>query len=341
MPDHAVVIGINSYPGMRNLLGPCQDAEEFLTWVTRPGPGDVEPGNVHKLLSTDFPPETDFREAQPVCDQIINMFEEILDGNPVKDGIGNRLYVFVAGHGMSDINRPESAALIAANASTHSISVPHVVVTDYVHYFRRIYAFKEIILVMDCCLDAVVQRSLDVKGFLQGPPHPKASQVKMFLAKATVWSKRSYEKEFNGVVRGIFSVALMEALANAPARENRVTGKAVKEYIDQNIKRIAGNQAIEEPTINGRKYDEIIFCQRPAAAPHRAPRKFTLTVKADGAADGAEVTLFDGNLVLAETKPVINRTAVFQVTPGMYKVALPGTDRKSLLEIVGDHEEIL
>ncbi len=156
----------------------------------------------------------------------------------------------------------------------------------------------------------------------------------MFLAKATVWSKRSYEKEFNGVVRGIFSVALMEALANAPARENRVTGKAVKEYIDQNIKRIAGNQAIEEPTINGRKYDEIIFCQRPAAAPHRAPRKFTLTVKADGAADGAEVTLFDGNLVLAETKPVINRTAVFQVTPGMYKVALPGTDRKSLLEIV-------
>lgn len=341
MPNHAIVIGINSYPGMKDLLGPCQDAEEFLEWVTRPGPGDVDPVNVHKLLSTDFPLDADFRNAQPICDQIANMFEEILDGNPVRHDIGDRLYVFVAGHGMSDVNRPESAALIAANASMHSISVPHVVVTDYVHYFHRIYAFKEIVLVMDCCLDALVQRSLDLKGFLQGVPHPNASKVKMFLAKATVWGKKSYEKEFDGVTKGIFSVALMEALANAPAEGSKVTGKSVKEYIDQNIKRIAGDKTIEDPTINGRKYDEIVFYERPPATPHTNPLEFTLTVKVNGAVDGAEVNLFDGSLTLIETKTVLNETVIFPVTLGMYKVTLQGTDRKFLIEIVEDHEEIL
>ncbi len=339
MPSHAIVIGINNYPGMNNLQGPCNDAQLFLEWVTHPGPGDVAPDNVHKLLSTDFDPATNVTDAKPVSDQIAEKFDEVLQGNP-KQHVGDRLYVFVAGHGMSDVNRPESAAIIAANGSTKSINLAHIVVTDYVNYFRRIYAFKEIVLIMDCCLDATVLRPLDQKGFLQGDPHLNAGQVKMFLAKATVWSKKSYEKEFNGVTRGIFSVALMEALEKAPGEGDKVTGLAIRNYIVENIKTIAGDKTIQDPTIDGKGYEKIIFYERQAANAHVAAMAFTLIVKINGAANGEIVDLFDGNFLL-DSKAVTDGAAKFQVAAGLYKLSVQGTDRQALIEVVKDHEETL
>lgn len=341
MPNHAIVIGINNYPGMSKLDGPCNDANLFLEWVTRPGPGDVSPDHVHKLLSTDFEPTANVSDAKPVSDQIAEKFEEVLQGNPIQH-VGDRLYVFVAGHGMSDVNRPESAAVIAANGSPASINLPHIVVTDYVNYFRRIYAFKEIVLIMDCCLDATVLRPLDQKGFLQGGnPHLNAGQVNLFLAKATVWSKKSYEKKFNGVTRGIFSVALMEALAKAPVEGDKVTGKAIKNYIEQHIKTIAGDKTIEDPTIDGKGHEKIIFYERRAANAHEAAMAFTLIVKINGSADGEIVDLFDGNLSLLDSEVVTDGAVKFQVAAGIYKVSVQGTDRRALIEVVKDHEETL
>lgn len=340
MNNHAVVIGINDYPGISQLNGPCNDARAFLKWVTRPGPGDVEPEHVHKLLSTDFPSTTDAKKAKPVSDQIAEKFNEIIDSNPTKH-VGNRLYVFVAGHGMSDVNRAESAAVIAANAMRKGITLPHIVVTDYIHYFRRAFTFKEIILIMDCCLDATVLRPLNAIGFLQGNPHPNASKVRLFLANATVWSKKSFEKEFNGTIRGIFSVALMEALEKAPAEGAKVTGKAIRNYIDQHIKTIAGDKNIENPTIGGKGYEKIVFYERSDAQAHDAATAFTITVTIDDPAGGEVVDLFDGHLALLKSRVAATSTVEFQVAAGIYKVAIQGTNRQTLIEIVRDHEETL
>lgn len=340
MPNHAIVIGINDYPGMSNLYGPCNDANVFLEWVTRPGPGDVAPEHVHKLLSTDFESAINVADAKPVSDQIAEKFDEVLDGKPWQH-VGDRLYVFVAGHGMSDVMRQESAAIIAANGSEKSINLPHIVVTDYVNHFRRLYAFKEIILIMDCCLDATARRPLDVRGFPPGDPHPNSWQVKVFSAKATVWSKQSYEKEFNGVTRGIFSVALMEALEKAPGEGDKVTGKAIWNYIDQHFKTIAGDKTLQDPTIDGKGHEKIIFYERQAANAHEAAMAFTLIVKINGTADGEIVDLFDGNFSLLDSKALIDGTARFQVAAGIYKVSLQGTDRHTLIEVVKDHEETL
>lgn len=339
MPNHAIVIGINDYPGINNLHGPCNDAQLFLKWVTHPGPGNVGPEHVHKLLSTDFEPATNVTDAKPVSDQIAEKFEEVLQGNPIQH-VGDRLYVFVAGHGMSDVNRPESAAIIAANGSTKSINLAHIVVTDYVNYFRRIYAFKEIILIMDCCLDATARRPLDMKGFMQGDPHLNSGQVKMFLAKATVWSKKSYEKEFNGVTRGIFSVAIMEALEKAPGEGDKVTGLAIRNYIDQHFKTIAGDKTLQDPTIEGKGHEKIIFYERQAVNAHEAAMAFTLIVKINGAADDEIVDLLEGSFLL-DSKVVTDGAAKFQVAAGFYKVNVQGTDRYALIEVVKDHEETL
>jgi hypothetical protein len=340
MPNHAVVIGINNYPGISPLEGPCNDATEFLKWVTQPGPGNVDPGNVHKLLSSEFTSTTDVKKARPVSDQIEEKFTEVLNGN-LTQHIGDRLYVFVAGHGMSDVNRADAAALIAANASRQRITMPHVVVTDYIHFFRRSYTFSEIILVMDCCLDASVLRPLNVTGCLQGNPHPNASKVRLFLAKATVWSKKSFEKKFNGTTRGIFSVALMEALEKVPAEGAKVTGKAIKNYIEQHIKTIAGDKEIEDPDIGGRGHEKVVFYERSDSQAHETATAFRIRIKIDNAAGNEVVDLFGENRVLLESKISATDVVEFQVAAGIYKVAIQGTNRSTLIEVVTDHEETL
>lgn len=340
MPNHAVVIGIDDYPGLSPLKGPCNDATAFLDWVTAPGPGGIELENVHKLLSSEFAPAATASVAKPVPSQITDMFDAVLAGNGAGH-IGDRLYVFVAGHGMSDVSRAESAALLAANASREAIKLHHVVVTDYIRYFRRTYRFKEIVLIMDCCLDASVLRPLDVTGIPPGNPHAKAPDVRMFLATATVWSKKSYEKEIAGTTRGIFSVALMDALEKAPAEGNRVTGKVVKNYIEQNIKSIAGDTTIEDPVIDGRFHESVIFYERNDSQAQRAASAFKVRIIVQNAQGGETVDLFDGQRHLIASKVVDSTFVEFDVGAGIFKTAIRGTNRNALIEVVADHEETI
>lgn len=344
MPDHAVVIGINEYPGISTLEGPCNDATEFLDWVTSPGPGGVDSANVHKLLSCDLPRPDDpdnIRMARPGREQIEEKLEEVfLNASPTAH-IGHRLWIFVSGHGMSDINRPEAAAVIAANARSTGATFPHVPVTDYVNYFRRNYTFDEIILVMDCCLDVSVLRPLDQKGFLQGNPHPRAGDVKLFIANATVWSRKSFEKKFGGTTRGIFSVALMESFKNAPADGNKVNGRSIKNYIEENVKSIAGDQQIDDPYIWGPGHESIVFYTRSASQASSASSAFKVTVHVENPMLGAVVDLIDGNLNVLESKTADTGTVTFKTGAGLFKLSLRGSDRSKRIEVIEDCEEIL
>ena len=47
---YAIVIGIDRYPGFRDLGGACNDAEAFAEWLTDPNGGDVPAENVRTLL---------------------------------------------------------------------------------------------------------------------------------------------------------------------------------------------------------------------------------------------------------------------------------------------------
>ena len=342
MTNHAVVIGINNYPGISSLNGPCNDAHAFIRWVTYPGPGGIAQENVHKLLSKNFhTPPTAPQNAKPVSDEINAVFEELIGNNPTQH-VGDRLYVFVAGHGMSDVNRAESVAVIAANATRTGVTLPHVVVTDWVNYFRRNYTFKEIVLVMDCCQDANVLRPLNTTGFLQSNPHPRANKVRVFQANATVWTKKSYEKKFNGKTRGIFSVAFMDALEKAPTEHNgKVTGKVIKNYIDQHIKTIAGDKEIEDPFIHGREYEKIVFYQRNEDQETHAATTITLVINIDNAAGGEVIDLFNGDRELISSKTATGKTVTFQAAAGLYKVALRGTNRQALMEVIQNHEHTL
>ena len=74
MADHAVVIGIDTYPGMSNLKGPSNDANAFENWLIDPNGGKVDPNNIDKILTRDYPDINNIDDAHPVVSDLENLF---------------------------------------------------------------------------------------------------------------------------------------------------------------------------------------------------------------------------------------------------------------------------
>src|SRR3954471_19721048 len=75
--DRALVVGINRYPGLKDLSGPENDAQEFYKWVTSPTGGGVASGNAKLIVSSQFPVPTSVREALPAQEAITDFFMDL------------------------------------------------------------------------------------------------------------------------------------------------------------------------------------------------------------------------------------------------------------------------
>src|SRR5881296_2688278 len=108
--DYAVVVGIARYPEWGDLSGPENDGAEFARWLKSSDGGDVPAGHVKTLLSAGNP-------GHPSAQEIDDAFDELIQSGDAQGGqAGRRLYVFLAGHGISP-QQLEFNALLAANAS--------------------------------------------------------------------------------------------------------------------------------------------------------------------------------------------------------------------------------
>ncbi len=120
----AVVVAIDRYPGFadRNLKGPVNDARAFIQWLEDPAGGDLPAKNVRSLLSEpsqDDPARPAPGDAHPKAREVDALFRPFYkQGQDAR--IGERLYIFASGHGVSDPIDLHSAALLTANASPAS-----------------------------------------------------------------------------------------------------------------------------------------------------------------------------------------------------------------------------
>ncbi len=165
--DYAVVIGIRTYPSMSPLEGPCRDAQDFYEWLRKSNGGDVPEPNVKMLITDQFqdPDETE----HPLTDEIHLLFKDFVQHGHMAhmsgQSLGRRLYIYMAGHGFSEVGDGTQAALYAANASPSFAF--NVAGTKYAEWFRRNAVFEEIVLVMDCC------RTTSLVSEITAPPLPK------------------------------------------------------------------------------------------------------------------------------------------------------------------------
>lgn len=331
--DHyAVVIGIQAYPGLTPLAGPCADARAFRDWLVDPTGGDVPPPNVHLLLTSDFHPPgpASVADAKPVVDQFNAVVGDFVNRAALGQRIGERLYLYLAGHGFSDESDTNSAALIAANAEKTGF-LHHITATEYADWFHRNAAFDEIVLVMDCCRDVGITHAI------QNPALPKTSNpvaakgVREFQAFATQWGASSREKDFNGQVRGIFTVTLIDALRRAASDANGcVTGSCIKDFVHGHMKEVAAPVEVDPPKIDADSAAEIVFARRAGAA------KRHIRVRVTNHVAGVLVIIEGGPGPAVPPAVAMTPVVEFNLPPGIYKVRLAGSGTFKLFEVLDD-----
>ena len=99
-----------------------------------------------------------------------------------------------------------SAALFAANADV--LFPVHLAVIKYVDFFRRAWAFDEVIAVMDSCRSTNPLLEVNNPPLPRIRPHPNADKVRVFRAFAAGFDQTARERAIDGVTRGIFMAAL-------------------------------------------------------------------------------------------------------------------------------------
>jgi uncharacterized caspase-like protein len=342
--DHAIVVGIASYPGFgrtqaepRDLQGPDNDAQAVYNWIVSSRGGDVPPANVTLVRSGAYPAAADVLGALPGKQQIIDGFDR-LDAlaeqhDHANQGlrVGRRLYLYMSGHGFAP--RRKEAAVFVANATrtrTH-----HVFASRWYEWFSNAEYFDELVLWMDCCMVFDLTVAPEGAGYrtLQG-----TTPTKMFSAYAAKFPQQAVERMMpgDGRVHGVFTYTLLEGLANAvEARETgQVTSASLKGYLLTEMSKNMSSDQRNDPSVSQEPDfgfdDPMVFCTVeniplttvrltfPAAAESRTFRVLT----------GAPAKE-------AATGTVQQGTGTVQLPPGFYFVKVDGLTLSSGFEIVG------
>lgn len=235
--DHyAILVAINHYPGLTNLAGPENDANEFLRWLIDPAGGDLQDPSglpsdqrrVEVIRSSDFPPTIDPDDANPTETQFKKILNRWLKVNGEwRDRVGERLYLFFAGHGFTS-GALADPALFTAQAQLGDTA--HIAAYRYASKIQNSGFFDEVILIMDCCQDVLKASQVGDPSWAP-PDRQRSSNVKLMQAYGAPRGRKAFEAAGgSGAIHGYFSSVFMDAIRTAPAdRDGYVMARAVED----------------------------------------------------------------------------------------------------------------
>jgi Caspase domain len=333
--DHyAVLLAINYYPAIGDLNGPENDIEAFRDWLLDPQGGDVDPVNIRVVRSSDHPKVVDPLDAKPneiAFRKALNAC--VRDANQWRERVGQRLYLYMAGHGFTSGATIGDPAVWSAGAGDGDSS--HIAGYRYATRIVNADFFDEVVLIMDCCQDVLKTRP--VLDPTWDPPDRRAHEVKLFAAYGAPRGQAAYERDDGtGRKRGIFSKVLLEALKTVrPDADGFVTGQAVKDqFLNIWGPSYQADAGYTPPIVPPHAQDIRLFRRAPTpviAAGHE-PVSFVLQPPVPA---GAELQILHGSdrSVIA-SMPATSLTAQ-PLLPGFYKAVLTGTARAQLFEVHG------
>lgn len=231
----ALLVAINRYPGLSDLAGPENDAAAFRAWLLDKDGGRLDLTRIVLIKSSDFNPVTDPYDANPTDSHI----KKALNAWLKKDGrwcdrVGERLYLYFAGHGFT-AGSTTDPALFTAQAQLDDRT--HIAAYRYAAKIANAGFFDEIVLVMDCCQD-VLKAAVVAEPSWSPPDRSASTNVKLFVALGAPRGRKAFEQTpeelaatgaAGAPVHGYFSSVFLEALKSAPADAGgEVTARAVE-----------------------------------------------------------------------------------------------------------------
>jgi hypothetical protein len=337
LPDYALVVGISRYPGIEDLSGPENDANEFFSWVTSKDGGGVDPANAKLILSSGFSPAPAPQDERPAQEQIyafFNWMDSLSQANNQKRlGLraGRRLWMFFSGHGFAP--SLETSGVLMANATLRQVRC-----IGAARWADRLYGgglFDEVLLFQDACRSRIAAAELDALYLVLGDASAMQPR-KRFYAFSAKDQKLSKEVPFpGGKVRGVFTATLMDGLRGA-ARDpvtGAINARTLKTYLQDNMSKWLSDADKSNPDIakepDVRDFDVLDIVPSPAAAPTASPaaaaqsdEMYGVTINLPAA--GLSVTLQDGAFQPIMTANPAEQAWSIKLRRGLYRVVVPG-----------------
>lgn len=338
MTHYAILLAIKSYPGLTNLEGPENDVDEFHAWLVAPDGGNVLPENITTIKSSDFPSVTDPYQAQPADVAFRAALQKLLFNadRSFKGKVGERLYLFFAGHGFASRQLNE-AALYSAQATKNDPD--HIAGKRYATKIVNSAAFEEVVLIMDCCRDVDLSDSIRDPTMKIPDRQGLAADVRLLEAYAAGRGQQARERalEAGGKVRGIFTHALVDALRNAKGNDQgELTGDLLKGYIHDRWPSFFSDVAKYEVHIGlptGAK--DIVFASR--AVEPKVEVRFTATPPLP---PGAVIVILDTKRTEVARSIYDPAGTTALLPPSYYKAVVEGTPRTAMFDAVGASVEV-
>ena len=275
----AVVVGIDFYPGIRNLSSARNDARAFCAWLADPGGGELPPPppgqppqnspNIELILEPG--PFAAAADARPTRDIVSKAFKKIhtrmrqvYQANPL-DWERSRLYVYFSGHGVTP--SPQEVAVLMADATEDDLGY-NIACGLYLNYYLASQDFHELVFLTDCC------RSFKGTAPLSPPPFSIVNNhrgaVASAMGYATQYQDVAYEPSMNGDDgRGYYTKALLEGLGGAavdPDVPGEINSTSLQNYVRKRVTEMTKDKAVPQIPEMAAPGAKVVFrtgAQRP------------------------------------------------------------------------------
>jgi hypothetical protein len=277
---YAVVVGIERYPGIRDLDGPRADAERFKMWLLSPEGGALPGVNVRSVIIDDKQTRkiTDSQNAHPKYEDIddalrlVNKLARVQVSRSPASFDGTRLYIYLAGHGMAPLGG--MAALLMANADSNEQTFANIELGKYLQWYMECLPFREIAVFMDCCRERVqVEAQAPTWGRCSGDANGRTLRTAVTLATTFGGTAVEVAETDVDARQGLFTKALLDGLGGgARGVEGEINSNTIAKYVSDWLKAHTGpNEPPQIPTIQSNPADPIVF--RPPGAPLPLPKR--------------------------------------------------------------------
>jgi caspase domain-containing protein len=313
----AVVVGIDLYPGIRNLNFARGDAKAFANWLVDANGGALPQQNVELILEEGPFARPD--DARPTRDAVNKAFKKVhttarnaFTVDPTL-WLNSRLYVYFSGHGLAP--DPKEVAVLMADA-TDDILGNNIPCALYLRYYEKTQDFHEIVMFSDCC------RTEKGDAPISGPPftpdEKNFGNVVSVLGYAAQYKNVAYEPaELDDNARGFYTKALLEGLTGAidsDSPNGEINSTSLQNYLRGRVQTLTtGKRNPQTPEMLADPAAKIVFRQGAAVPSHMVTFRFPAPFL-------GRVVLRNGGLAQIDTHTVNGQPWQKSLPDGLYEV---------------------
>ncbi|HMJ01187.1 MAG TPA: caspase family protein [Gaiellaceae bacterium] len=284
---YAVVVGINRYPGVRDLKYARRDAHGFKKWLLSSDGGRLPTPNVRSIVARprDESAFRTARQAWPTVRWVNDALEDInlaVTKHVQKDPRcfeRTRLYLYASGHGIAPANG--SGAVLMADADLQRDALGYnIELSLYQRWYVDCGLFREIVIFADCCRD----RFFTAPGM--GPPWAACPNpygpTRFALGFATTFATSAFEpRDVTNLdaARGYYTKALLDGLGGGAADPaGQIDSTNLATYVRLSVQALTETKRFgQRPTMVADPGDPVIFRPPGGPAPARPRRNAVIT----------------------------------------------------------------